>query len=431
MNNISSYNKRQYRKRSDLVITSTSAFTLPIRVNSIYQWRILGLIMMKMQLDFGDYRFRFSHHEDLKNQKPILDQIKLNRLSFGNPFRQAEIEVTIPLNFLLHRTEKDKLEGYKQVKKALKSLSRPVEYENLELKKKLFDKTCKDSGIIWGLFSVIEKPDFRKVDGISYVYFRVPESTWEVLCNWEKGVHIFELSVFFRFTKAASIPFYILLADFRKSGEAIWPVKYIKNLISPGEYRDYAAFRKKVICEVEKDLKEHSPFYFTFSEYVDSDCQIPAGKGRGRQANYIKFELFYQAEKNFAVDKRIELFAKLNRLTSYHLSDLSEKELNYIRNNFGLANVNGKNLEYLVRLKYYKNYGHQNVGNWRTNPGEFFFHFLVRVFDGMVLSTKKIEDKRAYLIGSVKKELEGYEANQAADTAAKEMERQDSPKRKT
>ena len=205
---------KDLKLRNDTVFASNSAFKLPIRVNSVYEWRILSLIMLKMQVDFGDYKFNFK--EDLKDQKPLLDRIRFQKRSFGSQFRRDEVEVAFPLDILLTRDKNNKLQGYDKVKKALRSLARTVEFENTSLKERLFDKKCKDNGIVWGLAQVIEKPDIRKVEGIIYVYFRVPEKTWEVLCHWEKGVHVFEISVFFKFERAASVPFYILLADYRK-----------------------------------------------------------------------------------------------------------------------------------------------------------------------------------------------------------------------
>ena len=91
--------------RSDRIITSNYAFSLPIKIKSIYEWRILGLVMLKMQADFGDRVFKFKKGEDLIDQKPYLDQIRMQKLSFGSIYRQPEIEIIFPLDFLLFRDE--------------------------------------------------------------------------------------------------------------------------------------------------------------------------------------------------------------------------------------------------------------------------------------------------------------------------------------
>ena len=148
-------NRNQAIQQNDKVIVSTSAWNnFPIKLKSIYEWRIIGLIIAKMQIDFGDRCFNSS--EDLRNQKPILDTIRTRRLSFGSIFREDEIEIIFPMELVLYRDKDDKLRGYREVKKALRNLARPVEYENKTLKEKLFDANCKDSGIIWGLAQVID-----------------------------------------------------------------------------------------------------------------------------------------------------------------------------------------------------------------------------------------------------------------------------------
>lgn len=415
------------RKRSDMIYGSTTAFSLPIRIKSIYEWRILGLVMLKMQADFGDHRFHFSVKEDLKNQKPLLDQIRFNKRSFGSPFRSDEVEVMFPIEFILNRDEKGKLQGYDAAKKALRNLARPVELENKKLKEKLFDKDCKDNGIVWGLAQVIEKPDIRRYNGVNYIYFRVPEITWEVLCQWEGGVHIFELSIFFKLQRPASVPFYILLADFRQRGWCIWSTKELKERIAPGEYRDFSLFKKNVIEPVKKDLKEYSPFYFDYAEYVDIECTIPARKGRGMAANYIKIEIYYQESKNIEVDARIDLFIEMNKLSAFKLDDLTEEEKNFLTNSLSFKEIKGKNLETIVKLKYYKNYGHEHIENWRLNPGKFFMEYLKRLYDTIMLSNNPIRDITAYSIAAMQKELEAYEPSNKTPEQIQEQE--DSPKR--
>ena len=415
------------RKRSDMIYGSTTAFSLPIRIKSIYEWRILGLIMLKMQADFGDHRFRFSVNEDLKNQKPLLDQIRFNKRSFGSPFRSDEVEVMFPIEFILNRDDKGKLQGYDAVKKALRNLARPVELENKKLKEKLFDEDCKDNGIVWGLAQVIEKPDIRRYNGVNYIYFRVPEITWEVLCQWEGGVHIFELSIFFKLQRPASVPFYILLADFRTKGWCIWSTKELKERIAPGEYRDFSLFKKNVIEPVKKDLKEYSPFYFDYAEYVDIECTIPARKGRGMAANYIKIEIFYQESKNLEVDARIDLFIEMNKLSAFKVDDLTEEEKNFLTNSLSFKEIKGKILETIVKLKYYKNYGHEHIENWRLNPGKFFMEYLKRLYDTIMLSNNPVRDITAYSIAAMQKELEAYEPSNKTPEQIQEQE--DSPKR--
>lgn len=419
-------NLKDLLKRKDSIYASNSAFRFPIAITSIYEWRILGLVMLKMQMDFGDYKFNFRGGEDLKDMKPLLDTIRFNKRSFDSQFRSDEIEVIFPLKLLLSR-EKNKLYGYDKVTKALSKLSRPIEFENKSLKEKLFNEKCKDSGIVWGLFQVIEKPDVRKIDGVNYVYFRVPEKTWAVLCHWEQGIHIVELSVFFKFKRAASVPFYILLADHRKEGYVVWPTNYIKEYLAPNEYRDYSSFKKKVLCEVQKDLKEHSPFCFEMSEYVDLECKILASKGRGRSANYVKIEIHYQPDKNIEVDKRIELFRETNQLTAFRLTDLTEEELNFLKADLHFSVIKGKSLETIVKLKYYKNYGHEHVKNWRTNAGNFFMEYLKRLYDTIMLSDKEIKSVPAYAMRAMQKDLFTYEPSN--ETPEQQQEKQDAPKR--
>lgn len=421
-------NYSDMRKRRDMVYGSTSAFNLPIKVSSIYEWRILGLVMLKMQSDFDDHRFNFSKNEDLKYQKPLLDQIRFNKRTFGSPFRSDEIEIMFPFEFILSRDDHGKLQGYDKAKRALRNLARVVEFENNKLKDKLYDKNSKDNGIVWGLAQVIEKPDIRRYNGVSYIYFRVPERTWEVLCHWECGVHIFELSVFFKFEKASSVPFYILLADHRRKGWVVWSTRYLKDLIAPGEYRDFSLFKKNVIEPVEKDLRKHSPFYFEFSEYVDIECTIPAKKGRGRAANFIKINIYYQESKNTEVDERIDLFIEMNKLSAFKLDDLTEEERVFLKKSLSFKEIKGKNLETIVKLKYYKNYGHQEGANiWRTNPGNYFMEYLKRLYDTIMLSNKPVRDITAYSIASMQKELEAYEPSNKTPEQIQEQE--DSPKR--
>lgn len=425
--NAENTNYSEMRKRTDTVYGSTSAFNLPIKVSSIYEWRILGLVMLKMQSDFDDHRFNFKNQEDLKYQKPLLDQIRFNKRTFGSPFRSDEVEIMFPFEFILSRDDRGKLQGYDKAKKALHNLARVVEYENKKLKDKFFDKSCKDNGIVWGLTQVIEKPDIRSWNGVKYIYFRVPESTWEVLCHWESGVHIFELSVFFKFKRAASVPFYILLADHRKKGSVVWSTSYLKDLIAPGEYRDFSLFKTNVINPVQKDMKEHSPFYFEYLEYVDIKCTIPARKGRGMAANYIKVDIYYQESKNIEVDARIDLFIEINKLSAFKLDDLTEDERGFLTNSLSFNEIKGKNLETIVKLKYYKNYGHEHVENWRRNPGNFFMEYLKRLYDTIMLSNGPVKSIAAYAMSSMQKELEAYEPS--SKTPEQIQEQIDTPER--
>jgi len=420
-------NIKNWGNRRDTIYGSTSAFKLPIKISTIYEWRILGLVMLKMQSDFGGHHFNLKSKEDLKNQKPLLDQIRFNKRSYGSPFRSDEVEVIFPLDFLLSRDERGKLQGYRSVVNALRKLSRTVEYENKTLKEKMFGENCKESGIIWGLIQVIEKPDIRTIDGINYVYFRVPESTWEVLCHWESGVHVFELSPFFKFKKPASVPFYILLADFRKKGEVVWPTSYLKEQIAPGEYRDYSSFKSKVIDKVKKDLQEYSPFYFEATEYVDRECLVPAKRGRGMAANFVKIRVIYQKNKNPEVDARIDLFLELNKLSVFKLSDLTEEERTFLTNSLLFEEIKGKNLTTIVKLKYYKNYGHEGVENWRTNQGNFFMAYLKSLYDTIMLSSNPIKSVPAYAMRAMQETLESYEPSNK--TPEEIQEHDDEPKR--
>ena len=417
----------QVNKRSDKIYASNSAFSLPTRLKSKYEWRIIGLIMLKMQADFGDHKFDFSKDKDLKDQKPFLDQIRMRELSFPSVYRHPEIEIQFPLSFLLSRNNENKLRGYDSIKEALSNLAKAKEYENKDLKEKLFDKDCKDTGIVWGLYQIIENPEIRKYNGENYVYFRIPDRTWKILCNWKEGVHIFELSSFFKFECKASYHIYILLADHRKKGYVVWSTNYIKDKIAPGEYRDYSLFRKRVLNEVAKDLKEHSPFYIEFEEYVDIACTIPSRRGRGYTANYVKVLIFYQPDRNPEVDKRIDLFLEMNPLTSFKLDDLTDEEKNFLKNNLGFDEIKGKNLVTIIKLKYYKNYGHESAANiWRTNPGNFFMEYLKRLYDTIMLSEKEIKSVPAYAIKAMQEALATYEPS--TETEQQIQEKQDSPK---
>ena len=120
----------QVNKRSDKIYASNSAFSLPTRLKSKYEWRIIGLIMLKMQADFGDHKFDFSKDKDLKDQKPFLDQIRMRELSFPSVYRHPEIEIQFPLSFLLSRNNENKLRGYDSIKEALSNLAKAKEYEN-------------------------------------------------------------------------------------------------------------------------------------------------------------------------------------------------------------------------------------------------------------------------------------------------------------
>lgn len=398
-------------ERSDLVAFSNLAFSfpIPIKIKSIYEWRILGLIILKMQADFGDHKFDFKNKKDLIDQKQLLDNIRMEKLDYFSD-GSHDVEITFPLIFLLNRNEENKLIGYENVKSALNNLSRKIEYENKSLRNKLFDKSDKTTAIVWGLYQLIEKAKIKKVNGTSYVSFRVPDETWHILCRWEKGVHIVELSVFFLFEHAMSVPFYIFLADYRNKGEIVWTTDQIKNLLTPGKYRDYSAFKKKVLNPIMEDLKEYSPFYIEVAEYANVECTVPAGKGRGKPANYIKMKILYQTGKNLAVDERIDLFLEMNKLNSFHIEDLTKEELNFLKRNLGFEEIKGKNLETIVKLKYYKNYGHDVARNtWRTNPGNFFMLYLKRLYDTIMLSDKPVKNIPAYAITSMQEALAGYE----------------------
>ena len=264
---------------------------------------------------------------------------------------------------------------------------------------------------------------------MNYIYFRVPESTWETLCQWKSGVHIFELSVFFKFQRPASVPFYILLADFRQRGWVIWSTKELKERLAPGEYRDFSLFKKYVIFPAQKELKEHSPFYFEFAEFVDIECTIPAKKGRGRAANFIKINIYYQESKNIEVDKRIDLFIEMNKLSAFKLDDLTEEERVFLTNSLSFKEIKGKNLETIVKLKYYKNYGHEHIENWRKNPGNFFVEYLKRLYDTIMLSNTPVKSIAAYSIAAMQKELEAYEPSNKTPEQIQEQE--DAPKRES
>lgn len=67
----------------------------------------------------------------------------------------------------------------------------------------------------------------------------------------------------------------------------------------------------------------------------------------------------------------------MNPLTSFKLDDLTDEEKNFLKNNLGFDEIKGKNLVTIIKLKYYKNYGHESAANiWRTNPGNFFMEYL-------------------------------------------------------
>ena len=81
----------------------------------------------------------------------------------------------------------------------------------------------------------------------------------------------------------------------------------------------------------------------------------------------------------------------MNPLTSFKLDDLTDEEKNFLKNNLGFDEIKGKNLVTIIKLKYYKNYGHESAANiWRTNPGNFFMEYLKRLYDTIMLSEKEI-----------------------------------------
>lgn len=415
-------------ERRDLISFSNLAFSfpLPIKIKSVYEWRILGLIILKMQADFGDHKFDFKNKKDLIDQKQLLDSIRMEKLGYFSG-GSRDIDITFPLIFLLNRDRDNMLRGYENVKSALNNLSRIMEYENKSLRNKLFDKSDKSTGIVWGRYQLIEKAKIEKVNGISYVSFRVPDETWHMLCRWEKGVHIAELSVFFLFNHAISVPFYIFLADYRNKGEIILTTNQLKDLLAPGKYRDYSSFKNRVLEPIVEDFKTYSPFYIEIAEYVNFECTIPAGKGRGKPANYVKIKILYQAGKNLAVDERIDMFLEMNKLSSFHIEDLTKEELNFLSNNLGFKEIKGKNLETIVKLKYYKNYGHDAArNNWRTNPGNFFMLYLKRLYDTIMLSDKPVSNTPAYAITSMQEALAGYEPIEK--TPEQIQEEKDAPK---
>jgi hypothetical protein len=141
----------------------------------------------------------------------------------------------------------------------------------------------------------------------------------------------------------------------------------------------------------------------------------------------VKIEILYQPDKNPEVDERIELFREFNQLTPFSLDDLSEEERKFLTENLGFKVIKGKSLETVVKLKYYKNYGHEHVENWRTNPGNFFMEYLKRLYDTIMLSDKEIKSVPAYAMRAMQKDLLTYELNE--ETPEQQQEKQDAPKR--
>ena len=137
--------------------------------------------------------------------------------------------------------------------------------------------------------------------------------------------------------------------------------------------------------------------------------------------------IFYQPDKNQEVDKRIDLFLEMNPLTSFKLDDLTDEEKNFLKNNLGFDEIKGKNLVTIIKLKYYKNYGHESAANiWRTNPGNFFMEYLKRLYDTIMLSEKEIKNIPAYAITAMQEVLATYEPS--TETEQQKQEKQDSPK---
>ena len=114
------------------------------------------------------------------------------------------------------------------------------------------------------------------------------------------------------------------------------------------------------------------------------------------------------------MDKRIEIFRGLNPLSPFRLHDLLDDELHFLEKNLCFKEIRGKNLDTIVRLKYYLNFGYQNVQNWRTNPGNFFLKFLENLYDTIMLSGQNIKSVPAYAIKVMQEKLATYEPSAAS-----------------
>ena len=396
--------------REDKVMVSFLSVTQSYNIDK-YEWKILGWVMLKAQ-SILDTKYRFP--EDLRSLGDWIRNVRYASFTTIDLFgcKETEHQISIPASYLMRYDEESKrYVGYDEVKRALRNLAKQKEFEN---KRALYAK----SGFheVWGLKQIISKVSINNISGSNWIRFCISDDVWKLLLDFSKGVRTFEMTTYMQLNNPSSYIFYMLLSCYHHMEEIVRPVEVIRSYFDKeNKYKDFKDFRRRIIEPAQKELQEVAPFYFEPTYWVNyypqtGEVDTPAGPGRGKGVRYIKFKIIYQPEKNKKIDQRILEFQKRIKPDAANLEDLIESEIKML-GLFGFTKENplrGKSLFYLVRLKWYMNYGNID-SNWRNNQGRFFLTCLQEVHNTCLTNQIPPEDMKKYLVGAVKKALVKYE----------------------
>ena len=396
--------------REDKVMVSFLSVTQSYDIEK-YEWKILGWVMLKAQ-SILETKYKFP--EDLRNLKDLIRNVRYASFTYVDLFgcKEVEHQISIPLTYLMkYDKETERYVGYEEVKRALRKLAKQKEFENKAA-------IHKKEGIheVWGIKQIISKVKITNISGNNWVRFCVSDEVWNLLLNFSKGVRSFEMTTYMQLSNPSSYIFYMLLSCYQHQEEIVRPVDVIRSYFDKqNQYKDFKDFKRRIIEPAQKELKEIAPFYFEPTYWVNyypetGEVDTPAGKGRGKGAKYIKFKIIYQPNKNEKIDQRILEFKKRIKPDAANMEDLIEPEIKMLAM-FGFNEENplgGKSLFYVVRLKWYLNYGNID-SNWRNNQGKFFLTWLQEVHNTCLTHHISPENMKKYLIGAVKKKLEDFE----------------------
>lgn len=396
--------------REDKVMVSFLSVTQSYNIEK-YEWKILGWVMLKAQ-SILDTKYKFP--EDLRTLKDWVKNVRYASFTTIDLFgcKETEHQISIPLSYLTSYNKDTKRSvGYEEVKRALRKLAKQKEFE----KKENLNKT---EGIheVWGIKQIISKVKITNISGNNWVRFCISDEVWNLLLDFSKGFRSFEMTTYMQLTKSPSYIFYMLLSCYHHQEEIVRPVSVIRSYFDKqNQYKEFKDFKKNVIEVAQEELKEIAPFYFEPTYWVNyypetGEVDTPAGPGRGKGAKYIKFKIIYQPNKNKEIDQRILEFKNRIKPDAANMEDLIEPEIKMLAL-FGFnaeKPLSGKSLFWLVRLKWYLNYGNID-SNWRNNQGRFFLTWLQEVHNTCLTNSIPPQNMQKYLIGSVKKELEKYE----------------------
>lgn len=280
-----------------------------------------------------------------------------NKLNYRYRIQQdllGDYEFTIPIRAFL-KDENSK--NYEPIKKALKSLrNKDFEYED--------DK-------MWTVYGIIEKPVINKYD--SEVKITVTPLLMDAFMNFAKGYRKYELKIAMEFKSIYSMRFYELLSG--QTTPITYTIQALKEMFKiENKYKRPNHFVEKVINIAQKELKEHSPYWFEYKM-----------NKQGRKYHSITFTPVYNPHKRDDTLEQHELQKQLS------LSwDLPLNVINYLKDSFGFTQQEIRNnidifkdynikSDIMLKLAYLKKYCRD-----KKNP-------------------------RGYIISALKKELETLE----------------------